>query len=246
MNDYAFAAPPVVALASKSTKPFPVRRIFCVGQNYSEHAREMGGDPEAEPPFFFTKPADAILQNRSVMPYPPGTFDLQHEVELVVAFDRGGRDIDPERVDELIFGYAVGLDMTRRDLQAAAKKKGRPWDMSKAFDFSAPCAAITPKAEIGAARQGRDRMQSERRAPSIRGSTRHDLESSANRPAPFRARRNKTGGSRFHRYAGRRRPGVQRRRHRGDDRRPGAADDPDRLARPAPIAHFGHCSSASV
>ena len=149
MDDYAFAAPPVVALATKSTKPFPVRRIFCVGQNYSEHAREMGGDPNADPPFFFTKPADAILQNGSVMPYPPGTFDLQHEVELVVAFENGGRDIDPERVDELIFGYAVGLDMTRRDLQAAAKKKGRPWDMSKAFDFSAPCAAITPKAEIG-------------------------------------------------------------------------------------------------
>jgi fumarylpyruvate hydrolase len=154
MNDYAFAAPPVVALATKSTKPFPVRRIFCVGQNYSEHAREMGGDPDAEPPFFFTKPADAILQNRSVMPYPPGTFDLQHEVELVVAFNKGGRDIDPECVDELIFGYAVGLDMTRRDLQAAAKKKGRPWDMSKAFDFSAPCAAITPKAEIGPLSKG--------------------------------------------------------------------------------------------
>ena len=154
MSDYAFAAPPVVAVASKSGNPFPVRRIFCVGQNYSEHAREMGGDPDVEPPFFFAKPADAILPNHSVMPYPPATFDLQHEVELVVAFKDGGRDILPERVDELIFGYAVGLDMTRRDLQAAAKQKGRPWDMPKAFDFSAPCAAITPKGEIGLLDQG--------------------------------------------------------------------------------------------
>ncbi len=154
MDDYAFAAPPIVALASKSTKPFPVRRIFCVGQNYSEHAREMRGDPNADPPFFFTKPADAILPNGAVMPYPPATFDLQHEVELVVAFKGGGRDLDPGRVDGLIFGYAVGLDMTRRDLQAAAKKKGRPWDMSKGFDFSAPCGAITPKAEAGSLSKG--------------------------------------------------------------------------------------------
>ncbi len=139
----------MVSVATTSGAPFPVRRIFCVGQNYSEHAREMGGDPDADPPFFFTKPADAIVPNGAVIPYPPATFDFQHEVELVVAFKEGGRDIEPEHVDELIFGYAVGLDMTRRDIQAAAKKKGRPWDMSKAFDHSAPCGAIAPISQTG-------------------------------------------------------------------------------------------------
>jgi fumarylpyruvate hydrolase len=155
MADYGFAPPPVVAVATTGGAPFPVRRIFCVGQNYSEHAREMGGDPDADPPFFFTKPADAIVANGAVIPYPPGTFDFQHEVELVVAFSGGGRDIAPDRVEELIFGFAVGLDMTRRDLQAAAKAKGRPWDMSKGFDFSAPCGAVTPKADIGPLAKGR-------------------------------------------------------------------------------------------
>ncbi len=154
MTDYAFDAPPLTTVPSTSTKPFPVRRIFCVGQNYSEHAREMGSDPQVDPPFFFTKPADAIVANGAVVPYPPGTSDFQHEVELVVAFSGGGRDIPAARATELIFGYAVGLDMTRRDLQAAAKKKGRPWDMSKAFDCSAPCAAVTPKAGIGALAKG--------------------------------------------------------------------------------------------
>jgi fumarylpyruvate hydrolase len=154
MADYAFPPPPVVSVPVTSGKPFPVRRIFCVGQNYSEHAREMGGDPDADPPFFFTKPADAIAPNGAVIPYPQATFDFQHEVELVVAFRGGGRDITPERVDELIFGYAVGLDMTRRDLQTAARKKGRPWDMSKGFDLSAPCSAITPKAETGPLARG--------------------------------------------------------------------------------------------
>jgi fumarylpyruvate hydrolase len=154
MAEYAIAAPPVVALASTSTKPFPVRRIFCVGQNYAEHAREMGVNPDVDRPVFFTKPADAITPNGAVIPYPPGTADFQHEVELVVAFSGGGRDIAPDRVEGLIFGYAVGLDMTRRDLQAAAKKKGGPWDMSKGFDFSAPCGALTPKAHIGPLAKG--------------------------------------------------------------------------------------------
>jgi fumarylpyruvate hydrolase len=155
MADYAFAPPPVVAVPTTSGALFPVRRIFCVGQNYSEHAWEMGGDPDADPPFFFTKPADALAANGAVIPYPPGTFDFQHEAELVVAFSGGGRDIAEDRVEALIFGYAVGLDMTRRDMQAAAKKKGRPWDMSKGFDFSAPCGALTPKAAIGALVKGR-------------------------------------------------------------------------------------------
>jgi fumarylpyruvate hydrolase len=148
MAEYAFPPPPVVSIAVTSGESFPVRRIFCVGQNYSEHTREMGGDPDADPPFFFTKPADAIAPNDAVIPYPPATFDFQHEVELVDAFSGGGRDIEPGRVDELIFGYAVGLDMTRRDLQNAAKKEGKPWDMGKGFDHSAPIGDIIPAARF--------------------------------------------------------------------------------------------------
>lgn len=154
MTDYAFAPPPVAALAATSGKPFPVRRIFCVGRNYAEHAREMGVDPARDTPVFFTKPADAITPNGAVIPYPPATTDFQHEVELVVALGGGGRNIEPDRVEGMIFGYAVGLDMTRRDLQAAAKKVGGPWDMAKAFDFSAPCGAVTPKSDIGPLAQG--------------------------------------------------------------------------------------------
>ena len=220
MTDYAFPPPPVVSVAVTSGKPFPVRRIFCVGQNYSEHAREMGGDPDADPPFFFTKPADAIAPNGAVIPYPQATFDFQHEVELVVAFSGGGRDITPERVDELIFGYAVGLDMTRRDLQAAAKKKGRPWDMAKGFDLSAPCGAIAPKAETGPLATGRDRMQGEWANPSARRSVRHDLEGPRDRAVPLRAGRDQARRSHLHRNARRRRPRAQGRRHRSDDRRP--------------------------
>jgi fumarylpyruvate hydrolase len=118
--------------------------MYCVGQNYAAHAREMGGDSAREAPFFFTKPAQAILPDHAVMPYPPGTSDLQHEVELVVALGVGGRNIPLDQANAYVFGYAVGLDMTRRDVQRAAKAQGRPWDMSKGFDYSAPCAAITP------------------------------------------------------------------------------------------------------
>lgn len=154
--NYAFPPAPVVTLDAMSSNPFPVRRIFCVGQNYPDHAREMGADPAADEPFFFMKPASAILQNNSVLPYPPGTEDLQPEVELVVALHKGGRNIPAERVDyDYVFGYAVGLDMTRRDLQRAARAKGRPWDMAKAFDHSAPCTAITPEFYAGNISRGR-------------------------------------------------------------------------------------------
>jgi len=155
MGDYAFPEPPIVSLMSMSTKPFPVRRIFCVGQNYKDHAKEMGGNPEVEKPFFFMKPVDAILQNGEIMPYPPGTSDLQHEVELVVAMTMGGKNIAPEKVNDMIFGYAVGLDMTRRDIQAEARTKGRPWEMSKSFDFSAPCSSITPEMYTGVVAKGK-------------------------------------------------------------------------------------------
>lgn len=154
--NYAFPPAPVVTLDAMSSKPFPVRRIFCVGQNYPDHAREMGADPARDEPFFFMKPAGAVLQNHSVLPYPPATADLQPEVELVVALHKGGRNIPAERVDyDYVFGYAVGLDMTRRDLQRNAREKGRPWDMAKGFDHSAPCTAITPEFYSGAIARGR-------------------------------------------------------------------------------------------
>jgi fumarylpyruvate hydrolase len=127
---------------------FPVRRIFCVGRNYAEHAREMGNDAR-EAPFFFCKPADAVVTDGSAVPYPPQTSDLHHEIELVVAIGTGGVDIPESQALDHVFGYAAGLDMTRRDLQAVAKKAGRPWDMAKGFDQSAPIGTIVPAERIG-------------------------------------------------------------------------------------------------
>ena len=153
--NYAFPPAPVVTLDAMSSNPFPVRRIFCVGQNYADHVREMGAAPDAEP-FFFMKPASAVLQNNSVLPYPSGTTDLQPEVELVVALHKGGKNIPMDKVDyDYVFGYAVGLDMTRRDLQRAAREKGQPWEMAKAFDHSAPCTAITPEFYSGTIARGK-------------------------------------------------------------------------------------------
>lgn len=136
---------PMIAIAG-STERFPVRRIFCVGQNYADHAREMGSDPDRQQPFFFTKPADAVVPGGGTLPYPSMTNDLHHEVELVVALGTGGTDIAAADALAIIYGHAVGIDLTRRDLQAAAKKAGRPWDMAKGFDKSAPIAALTPGA----------------------------------------------------------------------------------------------------
>lgn len=142
-----------VAVAG-STDRFPVRRIFCVGRNYLEHVREMGND-EREPPFFFTKPADAVVDSGTTIPYPPETEDLHHEIELVVAIGTGGRDIAPDRVAAHLWGAGVGIDLTRRDLQSVAKKKGRPWDMAKGFDLSAPIAPLVPADRAGALTSGR-------------------------------------------------------------------------------------------
>jgi fumarylpyruvate hydrolase len=145
MIDFAFtpSAAPSAAIAG-SDRRFPVHRIYCVGRNYAEHVREMGGDTEREPPVFFCKPADAVVANEAAIPYPPRTANLHHEIELVIAIGRGGRDIHKDRALEHVFGYAVGNDLTRRDLQAASKKKGLPWDTSKGFDCSAPLSAIRP------------------------------------------------------------------------------------------------------
>ncbi|MCX4145899.1 fumarylacetoacetate hydrolase family protein [Paraburkholderia madseniana] len=132
---------------------FPVRRIYCVGRNYAAHAREMGFDPNREPPFFFCKPADAIVNvppgTTVEVPYPPKTSEYHHEIELVVAIGRAGSDIAVEDALDHVFGYAVGLDMTRRDLQLALRDKGRPWELGKAFDQSAPIAPLYRASEVG-------------------------------------------------------------------------------------------------
>ncbi len=146
---YVIAAPKQASVPVKGTHlRFPVRRIYCVGRNYNDHVVEMGGVPGREPPFFFQKPADALLLDGN-FPYPPATRDVHHEVELVVALQSGGKDVALSNAAQHIYGYAVGIDMTRRDLQGEAKKAGRPWEVGKAFDHSAPIGEIIPKADIG-------------------------------------------------------------------------------------------------
>jgi len=151
-----FDAPPrpVVPIVGRD-EMFPVHRIYCVGRNYAQHAREMGGDPTREPPCFFSKPADALVLSGTVAAYPPRTSNLHHEIELVVAIGRGGRDIAVADALSHVFGYAVGNDLTRRDLQSEAKSKGQPWDVSKGFDDSAAISAIQPAATIGHPARGR-------------------------------------------------------------------------------------------
>jgi len=152
---YAIQPPVVTTVPVDGTDTeFPVARIFCVGRNYAEHAVEMGGDPDREPPFFFMKPGDAVVPTDSTIPFPSVTRDLHHEIELVVALGEGGVDIAAQDALSHVYGYAVGLDMTRRDLQAQAKKAGRPWDMAKGFDRSAPLSPIRPAAEIGHPERG--------------------------------------------------------------------------------------------
>jgi fumarylpyruvate hydrolase len=146
-----WALPSVPVVGSEAQ--FPVRRVYCVGRNYAEHAREMGGNPDREPPFFFMKPADAVFTGER-MEYPSKTADLQHEVELVAALARGGRDIPAAAALDCVFGYAVGLDMTRRDIQGELKAKGRSWEMGKAFDQSAPISSIMPASRIGHPQRG--------------------------------------------------------------------------------------------
>lgn len=142
---YIVPAPPrPSARVADSELLWPIRRVLCVGRNYADHAREMGGDPDREPPFFFTKPADAVVPAAGRVGYPPLTHDLQHEVELVVAIGRETVGASREVAAASIFGYAVGVDLTRRDLQNEAKELRRPWDSAKAFDQSAPMSAIVP------------------------------------------------------------------------------------------------------
>lgn len=148
---------------------FPVHRIYCVGRNYAAHAREMGSDPDREPPFFFTKPADAIVPNNATIPYPPRTANLHHEIELVVAIGNGGKNIAAANGLDHVFGYAVGNDLTRRDLQFQARDKGRPWDTGKAFDRSAAITAIQPASKSGHLQKGRIWLK-------VNGETRQDAD----------------------------------------------------------------------
>jgi len=153
-----FVFPPAATASLEvvgQTERFPVHRIYCVGQNYAAHAREMGSNPDREPPFFFLKPADAVVANGATLDYPQRTENLHHEIELVVAIGTGGRDIPVDAANQHIFGYAVGNDLTRRDLQSAARKIGRPWDTAKGFDHSAPMTAIHPIAQTGTIESGR-------------------------------------------------------------------------------------------
>jgi fumarylpyruvate hydrolase len=153
MSEFVFAPPAVAAVAvAGSTQRFPVHRIYCVGLNYADHIREMGSAPT--PPIFFMKPADAVVANGAAIAYPPRTENLHYEIELVVAIGRAGRDIAAAGALGHVFGYAAGNDLTRRDLQAAAKQKGQPWDAGKGFDASAPVAAIRP-ASAGHLSRGR-------------------------------------------------------------------------------------------
>jgi fumarylpyruvate hydrolase len=157
--EYAFTPPEHVVLPIRgSGTVFPVHRVYCVGRNYAAHAVEMGHDPDKEPPFFFQKnPDNLVLDGR--FPYPPASRDVHHELELVVALASGGTDIAVADALDRVFGYAVGIDMTRRDLQGEAKQAGRPWEVGKAFEHSAPCSALVPAARIGHPDRGAIRLE---------------------------------------------------------------------------------------
>lgn len=171
----AFVFPPQAPVAlpiAGSAEFFPVRRVYCVGRNYADHAREMGALAQAEgrePPFFFMKPGDAVVggEGEQAIAYPPLTNNLHHEVELVVALGAGGAAVAVDQAKDLIFGYTVGLDLTRRDIQAKAKEKGHPWDMGKGFDRSAVAGVIQPVAQVGHPAAGRIWL-------TVNGATRQD------------------------------------------------------------------------
>lgn len=149
MTDFLFTPATASLPIDGIQQQFPIRRVYCVGRNYADHAREMGHDPDREPPFFFNKHPDSLLSGSKDFPYPTATQDVHHEIEMVVALHSGGCNIPVDQALSHVFGYAVGLDMTRRDLQAIAKSKGHPWSTAKAFDCAAPCTALVPAKRIG-------------------------------------------------------------------------------------------------
>lgn len=154
-SNYLFAPPETISVGIKGeSKRFPVRRIYCVGRNYAEHTREMGHDPDRELPFFFNKNPDNLILNNGDFPYPSMTKDVHHEIEMVIAIGTGGVDIPQAKALDHVYGYALGLDMTRRDLQGEAKKTGRPWEIGKAFEHSAPMGEIVPASVVGHLNKG--------------------------------------------------------------------------------------------
>jgi len=170
MTEYVIDPPAIPSVAViDSTARFPVRRIFCVGRNYAAHAREMGKDPDREPPFFFTKPADALVDDGATIPYPPETENFHYEGEMVVAIGSGGVDIDESAALDHVWGYAIGNELTRRDLQQQAKDMGRPWDWGKAFDRSAVCGPVYPVERVGHPAKGMIRL-------SVNGEIRQDAD----------------------------------------------------------------------
>ncbi|HMT92076.1 fumarylacetoacetate hydrolase family protein [uncultured Thiothrix sp.] len=170
MTNYVINPPAVASVAvAGSEARFPVRRIFCVGRNYAAHAREMGRDPDREPPFFFTKPADAVVDDQQTVAYPPETNNFHYEAELVLAIGKGGVNIPEEQARDHIWGYAIGNDLTRRDLQLVAREQGRPWDWGKAFDRSAVCGPIHPVSAVGHIDQGSIRL-------SVNGAVKQDAD----------------------------------------------------------------------
>lgn len=170
MTQYVINPPAVASVAVAGVEArFPVRRIFCVGRNYAAHAREMGRDPDREPPFFFTKPADAVVDDHQTIAYPPETNNFHYEAELVFAIGKGGVNISEEQARDYIWGYAIGNDLTRRDLQLVAREQGRPWDWGKAFDRSAVCGPIHPVSEVGHLEQGSIRL-------SVNGTVKQDAD----------------------------------------------------------------------
>jgi fumarylpyruvate hydrolase len=165
---YIITPPAIAALPVRgSDKLFPIHRIYCVGRNYAAHAREMGHDPDRELPFFFQKNPDTIIPDGGNFPYPDKSKDVHFEIELVIALAKGGKDIREADAMRCVFGYAVGLDMTRRDLQAVAKKSGRPWEVGKAFENSAPCGGVVPITQIRG-------LESARIWLDVNGKTRQD------------------------------------------------------------------------
>ncbi|THJ31763.1 fumarylacetoacetate hydrolase family protein [Lampropedia aestuarii] len=156
MSKYVITPPAQAAVAVAETAAlFPIRRVFCVGRNYAAHAREMGNDPSREPPFFFAKPSDAVVPASGVVPYPSLTNNLHHEIEMVVAIGGTGRNVPVEQALSLVWGYGVGVDLTRRDVQDVAKTMSRPWDWAKGFDASAPCGPLLPVDKVGHPSEGR-------------------------------------------------------------------------------------------
>ena len=211
------------------TGSYPVRRIWCVGRNYLEHIREMGNDERA-PPFFFAKHADMLVPDGATIPYPPLTKDLHHEVELIVAMKSGGLNIPADKALDHVYGYAVGIDLTRRDLQIASRKKERPWEVGKSFDYSAPCSAIQPASKIGHPAKGKIWLTVNGTETPEGRPHRTDLERAGNHLAALAAGEARRRRHHHDGHAGRRLPAPARRQDRMRRRRRRHAEGCDRQA----------------